>query len=225
MSICIAIIRRTKTPRTNLGVLATSSSRRFLTNVVSIALWDLNWKRNYFNTPLKTLNTDNFLAIDPECIGLPDFRYKHLAANRPNIWRSQRFRRGRMSANRILHDRNPTYSASILVAQLQLENMQFRRTSDKNTSDVQNHKQTCRCKPRCRSARTHNPQLQGDTITNSKSPTPEQSRACILTSHRQSDSGTLSPTGGAPDPTCLQNCTDGLQFRLSFGLYHQLNKF
>ena len=35
------------------------------------------------------------------------------------------------SARRILHDFSPTSSASVLVAQLQLENLQFLRTSDK----------------------------------------------------------------------------------------------
>ena len=98
----------------------------------------------------------------------------------------------RRSAYCILRDFSPMSSASALVAQLQLDNMQSWRTSDKvcmmdtilnGLVDV--HPAPGLLELRNRSSRGYKYRFQV--------PIPEQTRTCIRTSHQQSDSGTLSP--------------------------------
>ena len=84
---------------------------------------------------------------------------------------------------------------SALVAQLQLENLQPRRTSDKVCMiHVQNNERSCTKtkKNRCRSARAQNPRLHGHKLQVPYSRTDEYT-VCIRTSRQLSDSGTLSP--------------------------------
>ena len=59
--------------------------------------------------------------------------------------------------------------------------------------DVQNYERSCRRKPPLQVCWSPNTAAPGGASTYSKSPTPEKTRTCILTSHRQFDSGTLSP--------------------------------
>ena len=119
----------------------------------------------------------------------------------------------RQSARRILHDFSPTSSASALVTKRQLEKLQSRRTSDKvcrmymtmnGLVDVNSAESLLgyrNCFPR-------------GTDTNFKSPTSEYTCSYSLTSHQQSDSGTLSPRYPiSRDSTCLLICTDGLDGR------------
>ena len=84
----------------------------------------------------------------------------------------------RRTARRVLHDFSPTSNASALVAQVQQENLQSRRTSDKvcTTYKIMNglvdvNPAAGLFEPRNRRSRWQN--------TSSKSPTPEQTRTCI----------------------------------------------
>ena len=110
-----------------------------------------------------------------------------------------------MSAYRILRDFNPTSSASAPVAQLQLETLQSRRTSDKvcmmykiMNSLVDVNPTAGLLEPRIRNSRGHKYQLQ---VPNSRTDTfilPISNPTLELCPHRSSISC---------DCTCLQNCT------------------
>ena len=88
----------------------------------------------------------------------------------------------RRSAHRLLHDYSRSSVASVLVAQLQLDKLQSRRTSDKvcmmdtiMAGLVNVNLATGLLEPRTTAPEGIN--------TNSKSPTPEQTRSCSRTSH------------------------------------------
>ena len=97
----------------------------------------------------------------------------------------------------LLHPSWPQSSTtSALVAHLQLENLQFWRTSDKVC--MMDKIMNCQRKPWRKCAQAQKLQLQGAQFyTSSKSPTPEQTHTCILTSHWQS-TVELCPPARAP---------------------------
>ena len=107
----------------------------------------------------------------------------------------------RWAALLILHDSSPTSSACTLVARLELENMQCRRMLEKvcmMNKIVKGLVDITLPPPPCTSAQAQKLQLQGAQFyTSSKSPTPEQTHTCILTSHWQS-TAELCPPARAP---------------------------
>ena len=116
------------------------------------------------------------------------------------------------SVDRILHDLSPTWSASALVAQLQLENLQFWRTSDKVC--MMDKIMNCQRKPWRKCAQAQKLQLQEAQIA-TPSLSLQNRHVPVFILPIGDPTLELCPHKCAIscDSTGLQNCTDGLDGR------------